>query len=382
MSKRKTIEEFIEQAKEVHGKKYNYSKSIYKGGHQKIEIFCKSHGLFSQTPANHIAGKGCKFCANNQLITTNEFIEKAKKVHGSKYDYTKTAYKGAHSAIEIICNIHGKFNQTPHAHLNRKAGCKQCGTQSMKKIQSKTQNAFLSEAKIIHNNKYDYSKVVYNNRNRKISIICKKHGEFLQAPYHHLLGTGCPKCSGTMKHTLEEFLNMAKEVHGDKYSYKSSKYIGMEYPIKIRCTIHGYFNQRPLNHIHLKRGCPKCSKKSEGRIAEFLFKKSIVYREHAISNKFFDFYLPEYNLLIERDGEQHYRDQQINSAKLLVSEQQENDKLKTKLAKDAGFKIARIPYWLSKKEEEIEIENILAGKPTYPDVPDLKQEKTRPKPKR
>ena len=63
-----------------------------------------------------------------------------------------------------------------------------------------------------------------------------------------------------------------------------------------------------------------------------------------------------------------------------LKEQQKNDKLKTKLAKKEGYKIARIPYWLNKEEEEIEIDNILAGKPTYPDVPDLKQEKTKPRP--
>ena len=87
-------------------------------------------------------------------------------------------------------------------------------------------------------------------------------------------------------------------------------------------------------------------------------------------------------MLIERDGEQHYRDQQIKTVKLLVTDQHKNDKLKTKLAKKEGYKIARIPYWLSKKEEEIEIDNILAGKPTYPDVPDLIHEKTKPKPKK
>ena len=113
-------------------------------------------------------------------------------------------------------------------------------------------------------------------------------------------------------------------------------------------------------------------------------KSDIVYREYAIGNKRYDFFLPEYNLLIERDGEQHYRDVDLFSGgdKNYLNKQKKNDKLKTKLAKKEGFKIARIPYWLNKKEEEIEIENILAGKPTYPDIPDLKQAKTKPKPRR
>ena len=382
MARKLTTEEFIKRAVQVHGDTYDYSKSVYKGAHINVEIICKIHGLFYQTPGNHFAGKGCKFCANNQLINTDKFINKAKKIHGSKFDYSKVEYKGAHTQVEIICNLHGVFKQTPHAHLNKKSGCKKCGVESMKKIQSKSQDEFLSEAYAIHENKYDYSKVIYKNRNRKILIICKEHGEFSQAPYHHLEGAGCPKCSGVMKHTSEEFIKMANDIHGDKYSYEESVYEGMEYPIKIKCNVHGYFYQRPLNHIHLKRGCPKCSKKSEGRIAEFLYSRSITYREHKISNKIFDFYLPKYNLLIERDGEQHYRDQQIKTVKLLVTDQHKNDKLKTKLAKKEGYKIARIPYWLSKKEEEIEIDNILAGKPTYPDVPDLIHEKTKPIPKK
>ena len=98
-----------------------------------------------------------------------------------------------------------------------------------------------------------------------------------------------------------------------------------------------------------------------------------------ISNKRYDFYLPDFNLLIERDGEQHYQEHRLFN-KISLKENIVNDKYKTKLAKDAGFKITRIPYWLTKKEEEIEIENILAGKPTYPDVPDLRQEKTKPRP--
>ena len=153
----------------------------------------------------------------------------------------------------------------------------------------------------------------------------------------------------------------------------------------ISCTLHGDFLQLPQKHL-AGQGCPKCQYKGEGRLAEIFKTKSIFYREFKIENKFYDFYLPEYNLLIERDGQQHYSEER-NFSKLVkmnpkdyLKEQQKNDKLKTKLAKKEGYKIARIPYWLNKEEEEIEIDNILAGKPTYPDVPDLKQEKTKPRP--
>ena len=200
-------------------------------------------------------------------------------------------------------------------------------------------------------------------------------------------GNGCLKCgiikvSDKRRNDTKGFIKKAKEIHGNIYDYSKSKYgKNNEQKIIITCDKHGDFKQAPVKHLS-GSGCPKCQKKHEGRIAEYLMKSNIVYREFSLENKRYDFYLPDFNILIERDGQQHYRNSQIQGAKINIQEQKKNDKLKTKLAKDNGFKIARIPYWLTKKEEEIEIENILVGKPTYPDVPDLKQEKTKPRPKK
>ena len=101
-----------------------------------------------------------------------------------------------------------------------------------------------------------------------------------------------------------------------------------------------------------------------------------------IENRFFDYYLPEYNLIIERDGQQHYKHVGLfaNGDKNYLIKQQANDLCKTQLAKKYGHKIARIPYWLTAEQEEQEIANILAGNPTYPDVPDPNQEETKPLP--
>ena len=108
----------------------------------------------------------------------------------------------------------------------------------------------------------------------------------------------------------------------------------------------------------------------------------IVHRQYALENKRYDFYLPEYDLIIERDGEQHYRGIVWDGGdkKKAIQFQHENDKYKTELAKTHGLNLCRIPYWLDTKEEKIEIMNILDGNPTYPDIPDLEQEKTKPKP--
>ena len=109
---------------------------------------------------------------------------------------------------------------------------------------------------------------------------------------------------------------------------------------------------------------------------------AVVHRNHRINNRYFDFYLPEYNLIIERDGEQHYDRSFIfmNKKAPTLAENHQNDIEKTKLAKSKGHKICRIPYWLSEEDERKEIQNILNGQPTYPDVPDLEQAKTKPLP--
>ena len=105
---------------------------------------------------------------------------------------------------------------------------------------------------------------------------------------------------------------------------------------------------------------------------------AVVHRNHRINNRYFDFYLPEYDLIIERDGEQHYYKEVKNWG--TIEEHHQIDIEKTNLAKSKGHKIRRIPFWLSEEDERKEIQNILKGQPTYPDVPDLEQAKTKPLP--
>lgn len=385
-----TITELIQRFRSVHGMKYLYSKVIYKGYHSKVEIICRRHGSFFQRPSNHIDGNGCSHCSKEKQIkeqTSNkiEFTKKAKKIHGEKYKYHFVKYQTAKIKVRIICPIHGEFLQTPDKHLQGK-GCNDCGIISAQKKQSMTQKDFIKRAKKIHQNSYSYKNTNYHRFHSKVAITCKKHGEFFQTPAIHLKGGGCKKCSieyisGLRRLSKEEIIEKFNEVHDGLYDYSKVKYKNYSSRVEILCPEHSSFFQSPSNHIAGK-GCSKCFIKTEGRIARYLMKRNIVWRQFNIGNKYFDFLLPDQNLIIERDGEQHYRDVDLfaRGDKNYLNKQIRNDKLKTKLAKDAGFKIARIPYWLSKKEEEIEIENILAGKPTYPDVPDLKQEKTKPKP--
>ena len=117
---------FIARSQEVHGHKYNYDTSVYTSMHHKLEIVCPEHGPFQQTPLSHIHnGAGCIKCAGTYPPTTEEFIEKARTVHGDKYDYSSVQYKSSHEKIEIICYLHGSFFQAPTDHLSFK-GCPKC----------------------------------------------------------------------------------------------------------------------------------------------------------------------------------------------------------------------------------------------------------------
>lgn len=126
-------------------------------------------------------------------MTTEEFIKKAKIVHGNKYDYSKTNFKNNNIKIKIICPEHGEFEQIPYNHL-RGRGCKQCGLVKIHNLNKSDLNIFIAKARKIHGDKYDYSKVKYVNSQTKVCIICPKHGEFWVTPSNHLQNNGCRKC--------------------------------------------------------------------------------------------------------------------------------------------------------------------------------------------
>ena len=120
-----TTEDFIKKAKEVHGDKYDYSKVVYKGNRTLVTIVCPIHGEFQQKPSNHLSGNGCPDCSGNKRLTTEDFIKKAREVHGDKYDYSKVKYVNTSTKVCIVCPEHGEFQQTPNDHLGGK-GCPNC----------------------------------------------------------------------------------------------------------------------------------------------------------------------------------------------------------------------------------------------------------------
>ena len=286
-----TNEEFIEKAKKVHGDKYDYSKVEYVNSHTKVCIIDPEYGEFWQTPISHLKGYGHpaewhkKTWDVRGRMTTEKFIEKAKKVHGNKYDYSKVKYVNSRSKICVICPIHGEFNILPYNFLNRN-GCKQCGLEKSSKKQSLGTENFIKKAEKIHGHKYDYSKTNYINNHTKVCIIDPEYGEFWQLPTTHLKGCGHPlegheKTLRAIKLTTEKFIEKAKKVHGDKYDYSKVNYIDGQTKVCIICPKHGEFWQTPENHLQ-KKGCKQCGneksiEKQTSNTKEFIEKAKIIH---------------------------------------------------------------------------------------------------------
>lgn len=341
-------EEFIEKAKLIHRDKYDYSKVEYIKANEKVIIICEDHDEFLQTPNNHLNGQGCYKCGHNMFIfTNNDFINKAKEIHYDKYDYCKINYIQMNEKVIILCKEHGDFEQTPSNHITHKQGCQKC----IGNYLSNTED-FIEKAKLIHDNKYDYSKINYINNHTNVVIICKEHGDFEQTPQTHLSGCGC-KCCGiaTMKikqkTDVDDFIKNANIIHNNKYEYSKITYINARTKIIITCKSHGDFEQTPDSHLR-GCGCPYCVNKTEFILYEYLqklyeitkqFKKG--WCKNNDTNKYlpFDFCIEEHKIIIELDGRQHF--EQVMNWKT-PEEQYENDKYKQKCANENGYSIIRL----------------------------------------
>ena len=170
MPKKINTNEFIEKSKKRHGDKYDYSLSEYSGSLHKIKITCKKHGEFEQSAGMHILGKGCPTCSKTKKITQIEFLSLAKEIHGNKYDYTLCEYKNAKTKVKIICPKHGIFEQAASSHTGQKTGCPFCS-----KKHNYSNEEFSKLANLIHNNKFNYDEINYVNNYTKIKISALPH---------------------------------------------------------------------------------------------------------------------------------------------------------------------------------------------------------------
>lgn len=361
--RRHSTEWFISKANETHKGFYDYSKVKYITIRDKVCIICPEHGEFWQKAEHHLSGCGCPKC-NGKFMDLEFFKDKANKVHNNKYDYSKVRFINSSTKVCIICPIHGEFWQTPNTHTQG-GGCLKCAQEP--KI---TLDEFIAKAKIAHNNEYDYSLVEYKNTITKVKIVCPKHGIFEQKPIEHLKGQGCKHCSDDARRkTKEQFILEANKVHNNYYDYSMVDYKQSRKKIKIICPIHGLFEQTPHHHLE-GIGCSKCSKsKGENQVELFLKSHKITYLDQykipLVDNLFeknrylrVDFFLPTYNIIIEFNGIQHYKEVKCFHEKDNGFEKQKDrDNRLRKWCKDNNIQLLEIKY-----NQVDEIEKILTKK--------------------
>jgi len=217
--------------------------------------------------------------------TLDYFLQRAKLAHGDTYDYSKVEYINSKIKVIIICKKHGDFLQTPAAHYVGQR-CPICAKENQINLISHTNESFIKKANKVHYNKYDYSLIKYKNGLDKVTIICKKHGEFQQIAKLHLQGYGCPNCHRSRN---EEYIEQL---------FLSNNIIFHKQKIFDDC-------------IGLKNKLP------------------------------FDFYIPSINLCIEFDGVQHFIPT-FGTVRFKTTKR--NDTIKTNYAKQNGICLLRISY--------------------------------------
>jgi len=304
--KRWTYEKFIEEAKKLgQDKNFDYLfdkkwwNQNYKNRETKIKIKCKKCSkIFDQAVDRHLHGYGCKFCAGNQKMTYEKFLEKIKNYNLS-YEllidkkWWNQNYKNEQTEIPVKCKL-----------------CKN--------------KYFLTISQIKHNK-------------------------------------NCPICE-PKKTTYEKFKFLAFQKHGNKYKYPfnekwwNQNIMSTMNKIPIICPKHGLFYQRIMNHIFEGNGCPSCAGSNNEEIIKnylektglkFIYQYKINYKG---KNYIYDFYIPKLNLLIEIDGHQHYHPVDFGGkgeewARKKFRETKKSDFMKNKIAFIENYKLIRIPYW-------------------------------------
>ena len=264
LARRKNKEHFVNEAVKVHGDAYDYSKVIYVTSTDNVIIICpkEGHGEFLQKPCNHLQGKKCSKCSGCYQPNTDEFIQKAKNIHGENtYDYSLVNYVDCKTPVVIICpkDGHGPFEQAPSNHYIH--GCSKCGYKRLSEYKTSTTDEFIQKAKEKHCDKYDYTNALYTRSDEEVTICCKIHGLFPQIASVHLSGGGCSKCGGCYKRNTDEFIQQAVTLHCGIYDYSMVDYTGCKDYVTIICPKegHGPFQQTPDSHINNKAGCQMCS---------------------------------------------------------------------------------------------------------------------------
>ncbi len=289
---KKSKNDILDEINKKHNFKYKYPNFNYSKIEDSIEIICPTHGKFTKSVKLHKRGVGCSKCSNRYSPNSEDFIKFCKKIE-PELDYSFTEYKNNKTKNNFICKKHGLISKSPNnikTHI-----CDSCYNIG------KNFKIFKEKAKLKYGDRFEYHN--YNNNKSKLKIIDKETGFiYYQSPRYHL------NCNYFYnKRTITDFIKKAKEIHGDKYDYRESIYIGNKNNISIFCKKHGEFKQIVNNHLR-GAGCPICNRfdKKENEIYDFIkdnYNNEIIKSDRSILHpKELDIYLPHLKLAFEFNG--------------------------------------------------------------------------------
>lgn len=322
-------EDWIAKARAVHGDRYNYSRVQYLGLAKDVEIICPEHGPFWQRAGNHTnRASRCPQCAGFAPTTLEQFLARARQIHGDKYDYSLVEYHGVQKRkVKILCPEHGVFEQLPMTHMQGR-GCNACGAEQC--VRRKSNDWFIGRAREVHGDRYDYSRVQYQRSLSKVTITCPDHGDFEQVAAYHLNGNGCQQCAPNTRQSREQFVVRANKTHNSRYRY--GPYSRMHDKATIICREHGAFEQIAKDHTD-GHGCPQCAAEAttsehESALSAWLrnMDLTVVRNDRALLDGMeIDIYLPEQKIGIEFQGAYWHNDIRLPHPRLHEHKQNRAD---------------------------------------------------------
>lgn len=323
---------FLEKARKVHGYRYQYPTLLDNVMQMDLIDVSFEGRIYQQRVIKHFKGSRPENKTVNK--TTEEFLISARKIWNDKYDYSLTEYKNARTKVKII--YEGiVYEQWPNGHLQ---GFPVEGFLD-KKI-------FIEKSIRKWGKKYDYSLVDFKNAKSKVKIIF--NGKiYEQTPNNHL--NYSPEKAN--KKTTEEFILDGNLIHNSKFNYDKTIYMKTNIKLIITCPIHGDFEQTPNSHLNGK-GCPSCKESSgEREVVKCLNKMDINFIRQKkfddCKNIFplpFDFYIASARTLIEFDGQQHFEPVEIFGGIEAYNKLKINDKIKNDYCEENYINLIRIRY--------------------------------------
>lgn len=309
-----TSESLIEHLSDSLGPQWDCSSIEYVNTKTPVTVRCYKHStLVSRTPAQLLRGEiYCPSCFLEQRH--HEWVEASREVWGDRWDYSDTEYVESRAKVKIRCREHGYFWQRPKNHL-QSVGCPECARENNRLRNVGTLESFISKAREVWGDRWDYTHSEYQGRRSHITITCKEHGDFLQFVEGHLEGqVGCKWCREyNAPISYSEFVRRSVELWGEgRWDIFEESYTSYADLITFRCLVHDRtFTQRGADHLRGNSGCVPCSRssasKAEDQIAEFIESKGISV-ERNVRNLIpsrsleVDIYLPSCQVAIEYNG--------------------------------------------------------------------------------